>query len=80
MDPENRKARMLRMRKMVKEHNVYNWAGNLIGHLCELRLETPETKATGVGMGTTPGPGATRSQRRLAPATTRSMISVAPAP
>jgi trehalose-6-phosphate synthase/uncharacterized membrane protein affecting hemolysin expression len=80
MDPENRKARMVRMRKMVKEHNVYHWAGNLIGHLCELRLETPETKSTGVAMGTTPGPGATLSQRRLAPATTRSMISVAPAP
>lgn len=51
MEPEDRKDRMLRMRKIVKEHNVYRWAGNLIGHLCEVRVETPETDAVGVPVG-----------------------------
>jgi trehalose 6-phosphate synthase len=31
--------RMRRMRKMVKEHNIYWWAASLIGELCELRLK-----------------------------------------
>jgi len=30
--------RMRRMRKTVREHNIYWWAGSLIGELCELRL------------------------------------------
>jgi trehalose-6-phosphate synthase len=30
--------RMQRMRKSVKEHNVYWWGGSLIGELCDLRL------------------------------------------
>jgi trehalose 6-phosphate synthase len=41
MSPEERKARMQRMRKVVKENNVYRWAGNLIGDLCEVRLDRP---------------------------------------
>ena len=32
--------RMRRMRRSVKEHNIYWWAGSLIGELCELRLTT----------------------------------------
>jgi trehalose 6-phosphate synthase len=39
MDAEDRQARMERMRKIVREQNVYRWAGNLIGSLCEVRLE-----------------------------------------
>jgi len=31
--------RMRRMRKFVKEHNIYWWASSLIGELCDLRLE-----------------------------------------
>ncbi|HVJ08009.1 MAG TPA: trehalose-6-phosphate synthase [Acidisarcina sp.] len=31
--------RMHRMRKTIKEHNIYWWAASLIGALCELRLE-----------------------------------------
>jgi hypothetical protein len=27
------------MRAVVKEHNIYHWAGNLIGELAEIRLE-----------------------------------------
>jgi trehalose 6-phosphate synthase len=34
-------ARMRRMRTSVKEHNVYRWAGNLIGELAEVRLDAP---------------------------------------
>jgi trehalose 6-phosphate synthase len=30
--------RMQRMRKSVKEHNIYWWASSLIGELCDLRL------------------------------------------
>jgi alpha,alpha-trehalose-phosphate synthase [UDP-forming] len=30
--------RMHRMRKSVKEHNIYWWAGSLIGELCDIRL------------------------------------------
>jgi trehalose 6-phosphate synthase len=41
MDPEERSARMRRMRKIVKEGNIYRWAGNLIGDLCEVRLKIP---------------------------------------
>ncbi len=39
MDPEERQRRMQRMRSMVKENNVYRWAGNLIAELCDIRLE-----------------------------------------
>ena len=39
MEPEERTARMQRLRKLVKEQNIYRWAGNLIGDLCEVRLE-----------------------------------------
>jgi hypothetical protein len=28
-----------RMRRSVKEHNIYWWAASLIGTLCELRLD-----------------------------------------
>ncbi|HET7890674.1 MAG TPA: trehalose-6-phosphate synthase [Candidatus Sulfotelmatobacter sp.] len=39
MDPDEKQARMQQMRRTIREHNVYEWAGNLIGELCELRLE-----------------------------------------
>jgi trehalose-6-phosphate synthase len=45
MDPEEKKSRMQRMRKNVREHNVYRWAGSLIAELCELRLDSPPDKA-----------------------------------
>jgi len=54
MEPEDRKARMVRMRRMVKEHNVYRWAGNLIGNVCEMQLDIPETKAAGKAVGSVP--------------------------
>ncbi|MGA9978725.1 MAG: trehalose-6-phosphate synthase [Candidatus Sulfotelmatobacter sp.] len=42
MEPEERTARMQRLRKVVKEQNIYRWAGNLIGELCEVRLDAPD--------------------------------------
>lgn len=41
--------RMQRMRRSVKEHNIYWWAGSLIGDLCDLRLgrdSTPKVTAS----------------------------------
>ena len=42
MQPEDKQVRIQRMRKVIKEHNIYRWAGNLIGELCEIRLDAPE--------------------------------------
>jgi alpha,alpha-trehalose-phosphate synthase [UDP-forming] len=42
MDPEEKQARMQRMRKTVRERNVYYWAGSLIAELCELRLNASD--------------------------------------
>jgi alpha,alpha-trehalose-phosphate synthase [UDP-forming] len=40
MEPEEKQARMQRMRKVVRERNVFYWAGSLIAELCELRLDS----------------------------------------
>ncbi len=37
MPADERSVRMQRMRAIVRERNVYRWAGNLIGELCEIR-------------------------------------------
>jgi len=42
MQPDEKQVRMQRMRRQVREHNVYRWAGSLIGELCEVRLESAE--------------------------------------
>jgi trehalose-6-phosphate synthase len=42
MDPEERRTRMQRMRRIVREQNIYRWAGTLITELSELRLDVPE--------------------------------------
>ncbi len=42
MEPEDKQLRMHRMRKVIKEHNIYRWAGNLITELCEVRLDALE--------------------------------------
>jgi trehalose-6-phosphate synthase len=41
MSPEERGIRMQRMRAIVKERNIYRWAGSLIGELCAVR--TPKS-------------------------------------
>jgi trehalose 6-phosphate synthase len=38
MDPEEKSARMRRMRETLKEHNIYRWAGNLIEELTRIRI------------------------------------------
>lgn len=45
MDPADRTARMQRMRRIVKEHNVYRWAASLTGELSEIRIAKPESTA-----------------------------------
>jgi trehalose 6-phosphate synthase len=42
MAPEEKRARMSRMRGYVREHNIYRWAGNLITELAAVRLESRE--------------------------------------
>jgi trehalose-6-phosphate synthase len=42
MAPEERAARMRRLRRVVKEQNIYRWAGNLVADLCEVRLDLPQ--------------------------------------
>jgi trehalose-6-phosphate synthase len=39
MEPEEKQVRVRRMRKIIKEQNIYRWAGNLITELCEVRLD-----------------------------------------
>jgi alpha,alpha-trehalose-phosphate synthase [UDP-forming] len=39
MEPEDRQMRVHRMRKIIREHNIYRWAGSLVTELCELRLD-----------------------------------------
>ena len=53
MEPEEKELRMQRMRRVIKEHNIYWWAANLITELCEVRLDESETGQdlrTGVGV------------------------------
>jgi len=56
MEPEEKQLRMQRMRRTVREHNVYYWAGSLITELCELRLDVDarrsEAYRAGVSAGT----------------------------
>jgi trehalose-6-phosphate synthase len=39
MAPEEKQLRVQRMRRTIKENNIYRWAGNLIAELCEVRLD-----------------------------------------
>jgi trehalose 6-phosphate synthase len=39
MSRGERRLRMERMRRQVKEHNVYRWASNILTDLCAVRLE-----------------------------------------
>jgi alpha,alpha-trehalose-phosphate synthase [UDP-forming] len=42
MEPEDKQLRVHRMRRTIKEHNIYRWASSLISELCEVRLDAPE--------------------------------------
>ncbi|HLK66948.1 MAG TPA: trehalose-6-phosphate synthase [Bryobacteraceae bacterium] len=43
MSPAERSARMRRMRTAIRENNVYQWAGSLIGELANIRLAQVHT-------------------------------------
>jgi trehalose 6-phosphate synthase len=54
MNVEDMADRMRRMRRSVKEHNIYWWAAGLIGELCDIRLDDkdrvlPGNRAQGKG-------------------------------
>ncbi|MGC2507591.1 MAG: trehalose-6-phosphate synthase, partial [Candidatus Acidiferrales bacterium] len=45
MDSDERSERMRRMRRIVKEHNVYRWAGSLIAELADIRIDETESES-----------------------------------
>jgi trehalose 6-phosphate synthase len=45
MSDEEARTRMRRMRELVREHNIYRWAGRLIGDLAAIRVESAERPA-----------------------------------
>jgi trehalose 6-phosphate synthase len=55
MDAEQRKMRMERMRKVVRENNIYRWAGNLIAGLSEVRLDESANARVGAAGGAAAG-------------------------
>jgi trehalose 6-phosphate synthase len=42
MPEEEQETRMRRMRRHVREHNIYRWAANLLSDLTEIRIDTPD--------------------------------------
>ena len=42
MDADERQMRMQRMRRTIRENNVYRWAGTLINELAEIRIDDSE--------------------------------------
>ena len=42
MDADERQMRMQRMRRTIRENNVYRWAGTLINELAEIRIDEAE--------------------------------------
>jgi alpha,alpha-trehalose-phosphate synthase [UDP-forming] len=49
MQSEEKQLRMQRMRKSVRENNVYRWAGTLIGELCDVRLDNADSSPSNFG-------------------------------
>jgi len=45
MSLEETARRMHRMRRIVREQNIYRWAGNLLSDLCELQVEARDPRA-----------------------------------
>ena len=43
---EERRARMIRMRHSVIDHNIYRWAGLLLSELARIPVETTGAKAS----------------------------------
>ena len=44
MPPEEREARMGRMRRQVEENNIYRWAANFLADLTAVPISTPPTQ------------------------------------
>ncbi|MGA8073110.1 MAG: trehalose-6-phosphate synthase, partial [Candidatus Acidiferrales bacterium] len=42
MGADEQEKRMAAMRRIVRENNIYRWAGNLVTALSEIRIEKPE--------------------------------------
>jgi len=55
MSAEEKQMRMHRMRKDVREHNVYRWAASLIGEVCDIRLDPGETGGSKFAAGASVG-------------------------
>ena len=45
MSSDERGVRMGRMREVVREHNVYRWAGALIADLAAIRVDRSEPQS-----------------------------------
>src|SRR5262249_25542708 len=45
MPPEEQRARMARMRRVIREHNIYRWAGLLLNDLSQIPEEAAGIKA-----------------------------------
>jgi trehalose 6-phosphate synthase len=41
LDHQEIASRMQRMRRSIREHNIYWWAAALITELCDMRIEAP---------------------------------------
>jgi trehalose 6-phosphate synthase len=54
MVPEEKQLRMQRLRKVVRENNVYRWAGSLVGELCDVRLDNPDLPGVQLGQALLP--------------------------
>ena len=46
MTPDEREARMTRMRRQVEENNIYRWAANFLADLTAVPIPTPSTQET----------------------------------
>ena len=57
MSDDEAQVRMRRMRELVREHNVYRWAGRLIGDLSAIRIESADRPGARPARGQG-GPGA----------------------
>ncbi len=44
MEPAEKSARMMRLRRVVGENNIYRWAGDLISELAAIRIEKQEPR------------------------------------
>ena len=55
MPAEEQRARMTRMRETVREHNIYRWAGLLLGELSRIPEEPPAPLAASIAGGSKPG-------------------------